>query len=80
MKRLLILSVSAGAGHKRAAEALEEAARRIWPSKEIRHVDILDFTGGFYRTGYVQSYLEMVNHAPELWGTLYRASDRPKRS
>jgi processive 1,2-diacylglycerol beta-glucosyltransferase len=80
VKRLLILSVSAGAGHKRAAEALEEAARRRWASAQIRHVDILDFTGGLYRTGYVQSYLEMVNRAPELWGTLYRASDRPKRS
>jgi processive 1,2-diacylglycerol beta-glucosyltransferase len=80
VKRLLILSVSAGAGHKRAAQALEETARRRWPSNEIRHVDILDFTGGIYRRGYVRSYLEMVNRAPELWGTLYRASDRPKRS
>jgi processive 1,2-diacylglycerol beta-glucosyltransferase len=53
VKRLLILSVSAGAGHKRAAEALEEAALRRWPSKEIHHVNILDFTGGLYRRGYV---------------------------
>ena len=79
MKRLLILSVRAGAGHTRAAEALEEAARSRWPGAHVAHVDILDFTGGFYREGYVRSYLEMVNRAPELWGYLYRASDRGKR-
>ncbi len=79
MKRLLILSVRAGAGHTRAAQALEEAARSRWPAARVTHVDMLDFTGGFYREGYVRSYLEMVNRAPELWGYLYRASDRGKR-
>ena len=79
MNRLLILSVRAGAGHTRVAEALEEAARSRWPSAHVTHADILDFTGGFYRQGYVQSYLEMVNHAPDLWGYLYRASDHRPR-
>jgi processive 1,2-diacylglycerol beta-glucosyltransferase len=79
LKRLLILSVRAGAGHTRVAEALEEAARSRWPSAHVCHVDVLDFTGGFYREGYVRSYLEMVNRAPELWGYLYRASDHRER-
>ena len=79
MKRLLILSVRAGAGHTRVAQALEEAAKSRWPSATVRHVDILDFTGRIYREGYVRSYLEMVNHAPELWGYLYHASDHPPR-
>jgi processive 1,2-diacylglycerol beta-glucosyltransferase len=42
-------------------------------------VDILDFTGSIYREGYVRSYLDMVNHAPELWGYLYHASDHRPR-
>lgn len=79
MNRLLVLSVRAGAGHTRAAEALEEAARSRWPAAEVRHVDILDFTGSLYREGYVRSYLDMVNHAPELWGYLYHASDHRPR-
>jgi processive 1,2-diacylglycerol beta-glucosyltransferase len=79
VKRLLILSVRAGAGHTRVAEALEEAARSRWPAADVRHVDILDFTGSIYREGYVKSYLDMVNHAPELWGYLYRASDHRPR-
>jgi processive 1,2-diacylglycerol beta-glucosyltransferase len=79
LRRLLVLSVSAGAGHTRAGEALEEAARSRWPAADVRHVDILDFTLSLYRKGYVRSYLEMVNRAPELWGYLYQASDHPKR-
>jgi processive 1,2-diacylglycerol beta-glucosyltransferase len=79
VKRLLILSVRAGAGHTRAAEALGEAARSRWPAAHVEHVDILDFTGGFYREGYVRSYLEMVNQAPELWGYLYRTSNGGRR-
>jgi len=79
VKRLLILSVSAGAGHTRAAQALESAAKRRWPAARIENVDILDFAGRIYRKTYVQSYLEMVNRAPELWGYFYRASEHPKR-
>ena len=79
MKRLLILSVSAGAGHTRAAMALERTARALWPGAEVLHRDVLDFTEPVYRRGYVQSYLEMVNRAPDLWGYLYHASDRPPK-
>jgi processive 1,2-diacylglycerol beta-glucosyltransferase len=80
VKRLLILSVRAGAGHTRAAEALAEAARSRWPAAQVEHADILDFTGGLYRESYVRSYLEMVNRTPELWGYLYRTSNRGKRT
>src|SRR5664279_4447954 len=38
--RLLILSASAGAGHTRAAQALEAAAREI-PGVEAEHWDVL---------------------------------------
>ncbi|HEX7251636.1 MAG TPA: glycosyltransferase [Thermoanaerobaculia bacterium] len=79
MKRLLILSVSAGAGHTRAAMALEKTARALWPRTEVLHRDVLDFTEPVYRKGYVQSYLEMVNRAPDIWGYLYSASDRPPK-
>src|SRR5262249_20044506 len=80
LNRLLILSVSAGAGHTRAAQALEQTGKALWPKAEILHADVLDFAEPIYRKGYVQSYLEMVNRAPELWGYLYRSSDHPPRS
>jgi len=59
--------------------ALERAAQALWPRTEVLHRDVLDFTEPVYRKGYVQSYLEMVNRAPDLWGYLYHASDRPPK-
>ena len=78
--RLLILSASAGGGHVRAGEALAEAARSLDPSGRIEHRDVLELTGPLYRKAYAGSYLQMVDRAPELWGHLYKASDRPARS
>jgi processive 1,2-diacylglycerol beta-glucosyltransferase len=75
--RILIVSASAGAGHTRAAQALEAAAE---PADEVRHVDVLDFTASAYKKAYVGSYLEMVDRAPALWGYLYKSSDRLERS
>lgn len=73
--RLLILSASAGAGHTRAAQALEAAAREL-PGVEAEHWDVLAHVDGLYRKAYAAGYLAMVDRAPELWGAFYRASDR----
>ncbi|MEO6324220.1 MAG: glycosyltransferase [Thermoanaerobaculia bacterium] len=78
--RILIVSASAGAGHTRAGQALEEAARIRCPEAEVRHVDVLDFTGKSYKRAYVGSFIEMVNRAPALWGYLYSTSDRVKET
>lgn len=77
--RVLIVSASAGAGHVRAAEALEEAARDLHPGAEVHTVDVLAFTGAAYRRMYGAGYLKLVNRVPALWGALYRASDVVRR-
>lgn len=74
--RLLLLSASAGAGHTRAAQALEETAKQLSGFSEIRHVDILDFTSKLYRKAYAGSYLRMIDNAPEIWGYLYQKTNR----
>lgn len=76
MSRILLLSASAGAGHTRAAQAVEEAAKARFPDATIRHEDVLDHVGRAYRKAYAGSFLQMVNHAPALWGALYDASDK----
>jgi len=43
-KRVLIISVKAGAGHIRAAQAIEAAFHEALPEVEVRNVDALDFT------------------------------------
>ena len=76
-RKVLILSASAGAGHVRAAEALERAFRANGAADEVRHVDALTYTNKVFRTLYSKAYVEMVNRAPEVLGWLYDSLDSP---
>jgi processive 1,2-diacylglycerol beta-glucosyltransferase len=77
-KKLLILSVSAGAGHVRAAEALRTAAAARYPGVEAIHMDLMEWVPRIFRTFYAESFLYLVEKHPELWGYLYGKTDRPK--
>src|SRR5919112_3814674 len=76
-KKVLILSASAGAGHLRAAEALERAFLKMNAAEEVRHVDTLTYTNKVFRHLYSKSYIEMVNKMPEVLGWLYDHLDKP---
>ncbi len=71
----LIISTSGGAGHTRAAEALLKAASNSRYPIRAEHHDCLDFTSKLFKRMYADSYLEMVNRVPELWGYLYSKSE-----
>jgi len=79
LDRVLVLSASAGAGHVRAAQAVEQALRAAGAAREVRHVDALDHTTKLFRRLYAQTYLDLVNRAPELLGWLYDYLDTPWR-
>ncbi|MBI4419183.1 MAG: glycosyltransferase [Ignavibacteriales bacterium] len=70
----LILSASGGVGHLRAASALEKSASTLEPRIACKNHDCLDFTSKAFKRLYADSYLAMVNRAPELWGYLYSKS------
>lgn len=74
--RVLLMHASAGAGHRRAAEALEGAFRTACPQSEVKVSDILDFTPSLFRKTYADGYLDLVKKVPELWGYLYSEADR----
>ena len=74
---MLILSVSAGTGHVRAAEALEAAFRQDPGVGEVRHVDALRFTNKLFRDFYSKLYIQLVQKAPTILGFVYRNSDEP---
>ncbi len=76
MSRILIVSVSAGAGHIRAAAAVEKALKERRPEIEVRNVDLLQHASTAYRRGYGQAYMAIVRHLPALWGLLYTSTDR----
>ena len=69
--KVLLLHAAAGAGHRRAAEALEKAFKNARPEAEVKVCDILDFTAALFRKTYAEGYLDLVRKAPELWGYLY---------
>ncbi|MHC4913891.1 MAG: MGDG synthase family glycosyltransferase [Planctomycetota bacterium] len=77
-RRVLIVSVSAGAGHLRAAQAVEEALRLRHPRVEILNIDALDYVPAAFRRLYSKGYLRLVNHAPALWNYIYERAERAK--
>ncbi|QHI68963.1 MGDG synthase family glycosyltransferase [Tichowtungia aerotolerans] len=75
--RVLILSVSAGTGHLRAAEALEKTARTHPEVGEVMHVDALQHTNKVFRRFYGQFYIDLVKSAPVVLGWFYNSQDEP---
>lgn len=75
--RILIATVTAGAGHVQAAAALEEAWRVARPRDSVQRLDVLEFTPKLYRKMYVEGYVKLVEHAPELWAMVFKKTDNP---
>ena len=38
----------------------------------------MDFTPRLYRKVYIDSYIKLVEHAPELWAHLFKKTDNPE--
>jgi processive 1,2-diacylglycerol beta-glucosyltransferase len=76
-KKVLILSAAVGAGHLRAAEALEKAFKSAGAAAEIKNIDVLNYTNPLFRRLYGKAYLEMVNAMPEVLGWMYDSLDKP---
>jgi processive 1,2-diacylglycerol beta-glucosyltransferase len=73
--RILVLSVSAGNGHVRAAQALVATAEQQWPGCSAVHVDAMAHVAPGFRKVYTDWYIQLVNRAPEVWSYLHQKSD-----
>src|SRR6059058_3068299 len=78
-QRILVLSASVGAGHLRAAQAVELALREVVPQATVRNLDVLELTNAAFRRLYGKAYLDLVNRAPHVLGYFYDMLDRPRR-
>lgn len=78
-QNILVLSASVGAGHMRAAQAVELALRQLAPQANIRNVDVLTLTNATFRRIYGKAYLDLVNRAPHVLGYIYDHMDKPRR-
>jgi processive 1,2-diacylglycerol beta-glucosyltransferase len=77
--RVLILSASSGAGHVRAAEALEKAFHATGAC-HVEHIDAIGYVSKLFHRLYDDAYIAMVQHAPSLMGLLYDQTDQPWRN
>jgi processive 1,2-diacylglycerol beta-glucosyltransferase len=77
--RILLLSVSAGAGHGRAAEALRAAAQAHFPGVIAEHIDVMTLVPRSFRALYAEYYVNLVEHHPSAWAYLYHTTDKMPR-
>ncbi len=75
VRRVLVLSVSAGSGHVRAAEGIAAHAGIDFPQLALRHIDVLTLVPTLFRKVYSDLYLKLASGLPEVWGWLYRTTD-----
>lgn len=73
--KIFIIYANAGAGHKKAAEALLKAAELQAQKPEVEVFDALDYTPPFFKWAYSATYLFSVNYLPYLWGFFYYLFD-----
>lgn len=73
---ILLCSASAGAGHMRAAEAVQRALSARRKDASIRHVDILSLATPAFRRVYGKGYVDFVNSAPEVVGAIFDRTNR----
>lgn len=73
--RLLLLTASTGNGHISANKALEAAARKA--GLEAFGADVMEHCHHAFRWWFAGGYERTVRASPNLWGHLYKKSDRP---
>jgi processive 1,2-diacylglycerol beta-glucosyltransferase len=78
VKRLLILSASAGAGHNRAASAIKASADLYFPEIYTEWHDALDYTPRAFKKLYDESYKIMAGRVPSIWELLYDHAGKEK--
>ena len=71
VERILVLSVKAGAGHLRAAQAVTRAIRDRYPSVEVVNADTLEYTNAAFRKGYTEGYEALIRNLPSVWERIY---------
>ena len=75
-RRILLVSVSAGNGHVRAAQAIAAHAWADFPQLRLQHIDMMQIVPTLFRKLYSDLYMKIASGLPEAWGWLYRKTDR----
>ena len=74
--KILVVHASAGAGHRKAAEALYHDLKST-ADKDVLLADVLDHTSPFYKRTYQKTYTFLVTKLPFLWAFFFALTDHP---
>src|SRR2546426_1477102 len=69
--RVVILTLSFGSGHVRAAEVVQRALLDGGEDVEVRTIDALELARSWFLTLYVRPYWWMLANAPWMWRWLF---------
>ena len=72
---ILVIHATAGAGHKKAAEAVFNELKKT--PHHVRIADALDYTHPFFKKSYIFSYVFLVTKLPWLWQFFFGLLDIP---
>lgn len=79
MKRILFFSVSIGAGHDLAAQALVQEINRRYPECQTKVVDTFKYINPVLNKVIVGSYMESLKFNPKIWGYLYEQAEQGEK-
>lgn len=68
--KVLVIHATAGAGHKKAAEAVYHTIQ-AHTNYDVQCQDALDYTNAFYRQSYREGYKYLITHLSWLWGFFF---------
>lgn len=69
--KILVSYASAGAGHKRCAEAIYDLLKRE-TNQQVSLVDCLDYTNFLFKFLYSFGYTFLITYLPSLWSALFK--------
>ncbi len=78
LQRILLLSVSAGEGHMRAAAAIKEEIFRRNPGATIEILDTFRYASPLIEKVVLGTYMEIIKMSPVIYGYLYRQAEKEK--
>ncbi len=70
--KILVIYATAGAGHRRAAEAIYDYLKKD-TSCEVKKIDALDYSNRFFKYLYSQGYLFVIKRLQFIWIMLFYA-------
>ena len=74
--KILVIYATAGAGHKKAAEAVFHGLQARG-GHDVRLADALDYTNPLFKKNYPGGYTFLVTYLPWVWGFLFGLLDTP---